>query len=227
MAGAPVADLAETLVRVEVGHLVSSSSMVSRAYLGDQCFGVVVEGGEASYWLVSALSVLAPDPNDLRVRAAEKGGIPVEHGTPRLVKITLRWGEASADLANPTVLHGDGVGSVSLAVPASLGDRIRAGVRPVDASAASSLHLGDEVGIVSLHDGWPFVRWARVASDPGFGATPGALAVDVGVPADHAGAPVFSFGASGPGFCGLIQPLDDSTALLLPPTAILDVIPSP
>ena len=62
--------LAEHLVRIEVGHLVSSSSMVSRAYLSDGCFGVVVDDGEGGPWLVSALSFLAPDPDELRVRAA-------------------------------------------------------------------------------------------------------------------------------------------------------------
>lgn len=51
MARVSVSALAETLVRVQVGHLVSSSSMVSRAYLVDDCVGVVVD--QDGFWLHS------------------------------------------------------------------------------------------------------------------------------------------------------------------------------
>ena len=143
------------------------------------------------------------------------------------MKITLTWGETSVDLNTPVVVPGAGVGAVSVAVPASLADKIRTGdgPRPVDISGIVQPGLGDEVGIVSASDGGPLVRWARVASDPAFGGVPGAVAVDRRVPGDHAGAPVFCFGEAEPSFCGLVQPVDDSTAVVLPPTAIRDIIP--
>jgi hypothetical protein len=217
-----VSVLAEVLVHVEVGHVVSSSSMVSRAYLVDNCVGVVVDAGELGYWLASALPVLAPDPDRLRVRAAEKGGIPAEHGMPRLAKVTLRWGESSVDLNNPTVVAGAGVGVVSLAVPASLGERIRSGTgpQPVVVTDGCPLGLGDEVGVVGPSPGGPLVRAARVSSDPGYRGITGALALDVGLGDGQAGVPVYFWGKSGPGFYGLAVPVDENTSLLVPAAAI-------
>ena len=159
------AALAEHLVQIEVGHLVSSSSMVSRAYLSDRCVGVVVDAGERGFVLVSSAAVLAPDPDGLRRRAYEKGGIPVEHGSPRLVKITLRLDDSSVDLNNPEVLVGpSGAAAVSLAVPASLSNRIRSGdgPRPVVVTENPELLLGDEVAVVTVSESGPLVRWARV-----------------------------------------------------------------
>ena len=220
--------LAEVLVRIEVAHLVSSSSMVSRAYLVDNCLGVVVDAGESGYWLASALTSLAPDPDGLRVRAAEKGRIPVEHGTPRLVKITLGWGESSVEFRNPVVVSGPGVGVVSLAVPASFSEKVRtgAGPKPVSLAGDIDLALGDEVAVAVLSDGQPLVRWARVSSDAGFGGVAGGLALDVGVPADMAGAPVFHLSEAEARFCGLAVPLDAATSVLLPTMAIVEAMPS-
>ena len=220
--------LAEVLVRIEVAHLVSSTAMVSRAYLVDNCVGVVVDAGESGFWLASALSALAPDPDGLRVRAAEKGGIPVEHGTPRLVKITLGWDESSVELKSPMVVPGSEVGVVSLAVPASLGERIRSGggPQPVGCSDPPNLDLGDEVAVVVLYDERPLVRWARVSSDPGFDGVEVGLALDIGIPVNMAGAPVFRLGDSGPRFCGLARRADASTSVLVPTAAVIGAIPT-
>jgi hypothetical protein len=219
-------DLAEVLVSVAVGHVVSSSSMVSRAYLVDDCVGVIVDAGELGFWLASALPALAPDPDVLRVRAAEKGGIPVEHGTARLAKVTLRWGESSVELSNPAVVAGAGVGVVSLAVPASLGEKVRSGEgpRPVAVTDGCPLGLGDEVGVVVPSAGGPIVRWARVSSDPGYRGIAGAVALDVAIAEDQAGAPAYVLGEASPRFCGLVQPIDGVTSMLLPPAALLDPI---
>ncbi len=223
-----VAALAEYLVRIEVGHVVSSSSMVSRAYLTDDCVGVVVDAGESGLWLVSSLPALAPAPDGLRVRAAEKGGIPVDAGEPRLVKLTLGWGGSSVELKNPTVVGSDGVGVVSLAVPASFGERIRAGEGPrpvqLDGQTGSSLCLGAGLGIVVPTSEWAMVRWARVASDLGFGGQEGVVAIDAGIESGQAGAPVFVFGGEEPTFCGLAQSIGDRTSVLLPPDSILGAI---
>lgn len=228
MAGAvgSVATLAEHLVRVEVGHVVSSSSMVSRAYLIDNCVGVVVEAGERGFFLVSSLLALAPDPDGLRVRAAEKGGIPVDAGVPRLVDIKLRWGSGSAELKTPTVTRSGGIGVVSLAVPASLAERIRVGEgpQPVDTSADIALSLGDTVAVVAVSDAGPMLRWARVASDPGYAGEPDGLALDLSLSATQAGSPVFSFGEAEPLFCGIAQPVDSGTAVLRSPAALLAAV---
>ena len=224
MTGVSVAGLAETLVRVQVGHLVSSSSMVSRAYLVDDCVGVVVDDG--GLWLVSTLPALAPDPESLRVRAYEKGGIPVEHGNPRLTKITVAWGESSVDINAPTVAEGSrGAAAVSLAVPASLGERIRSGdgPRPVALGHDPELSLGDELAVVLHSEAGPVVRWARVSSDPGFSDL--GLALNVGLPAESAGSPVFRLDGA-PEFCGIASPLDASTSVLLPTSAMSEAIPA-
>ena len=221
------AALAEHLVRVEVGHLVSSGSMVSRAYLVDGCAGVVVDAGARGLWLVSVLRALAPDPEGLRVRAFEKGGIPVEHGNPRLTKITVRWGDSSVDLHNPAVVSGSlGAGSVSLAVPASFGEKVRSGEGPRSVYLGDGVEfgLGDEVAIVTSSNDGPLVRWAKVSSDPGFVGR--GVALDVGLCAESTGSPVFLLSGSEPQFCGIAESLDETTSVLLPVSALVDAIPT-
>ena len=222
-----VAMLAEHLVRIVVGHVVSSSSMVSRAYLTDGCVGVVVDAGERGLFLVSSLAALAPDPDGLRVRAAEKGGIPVDAGVPRLVKITLGWDGSSVDLNNPVVAAGSlGAGAVSLAVPTSLGDRIRSGdgPRPIEPCDDVGLGLGDRVAVLVMSESGPMVRWAHVASDLGFGQRPRAVALDVGLSSELAGSPVFRLVADEAQFCGVAEALDATTSLLIPVSALEEAI---
>lgn len=221
------AALAEHLARVEVGHLVSSPSMVSRAFLVDGCIGVVIDAGEHGLWLVSVLPVLAPDPDGLRVRAAEKGGIPVEHGNPRLTKITVSWGDSSVDLNNPVVVHGLlGAGAVSLAIPASFGKKLRSGEgpRPLQLNDDVELGLGDEVAIAASSNDGPLVRWARVSSDPGFADR--GVALDVGIEAASTGSPVFLLRGDESQFCGIVESLDETTSVLLPVSALVDAIPT-
>jgi hypothetical protein len=222
-----VAMLAEHLVRIVVGHVVSSSSMVSRAYLTDSCVGVIVDAGERGLFLVSSLAALVPDPLGLRVRAAEKGGIPVDAGEPRLVDIKLRWESGLAELKNPTVNGSGGIGVVSLAVPASFGARIRSGEgpRPVDLAADVALGLGERIAIPTATGVGPVVRWARVASDPGYGGMPDALALDLALAPDLAGSPAFDLDGSEPRFCGLVMSVDATTSVLRSPSALLAAIP--
>ena len=225
--GVSAAALAEHLVRVEIGHLVSSGSMVSRAYIVDGCVGVVVDAGERDLWLASVLPVLAPDPDGLRVRAFEKGGIPVEHGNPRLTKITLRWTDSSVDLNNPTVVAGTcGIGVVSLAVPASFGEKVRSGdgPRPLQLGDDVDLSLGDEVAVIVSSEEGPLVRWAKVSSDAGFAGR--GVALDVGLDVESTGSPVFFLGGDEPKFCGIVDSLDETTSVLLPISALVDAIPT-
>ncbi len=49
-------------VRITTGHVVSSSSMVSRAYLTDEWRGIVVEDADGALWLAATLDALAPAP---------------------------------------------------------------------------------------------------------------------------------------------------------------------
>jgi hypothetical protein len=233
-------DLVEPLARVVVGHVVSSSSMVSRAYLTDPLVGVIVESAEGDIWLASVLSALVPDADGLRVRAAETGGIPVEHGTPRLAKLTLSWGGIAtpvvdADVVNPVVVpHEDdaSIAVVSLRVPASLGERIR-GDGPTPLRVDTLLDgdgppVGAEVAIATLFESgdsfWPLLRFARVCSDPGFSSEIGAVALDLGIRPAQAGSPVFLLGNSEPSFCGLVKPLDEKTSVLVPPLRIAETI---
>lgn len=224
-AAGSVAALAEHLVRVEVGHVVSSSSMVSRAYLIDNCVGVVVDAGERGPFLVSSLLALAPDPDGLRVRAAEEGGIPVEYGTPRLAKITLRWADSSVELNNPTVIESNAVGVVSLAVPASFGKKIRSGEgpRPVDVSGPQP-GLGDTVAIPVQADGGSMVLWSKVASDHGYGGHSDGVALDVAIPMELAGSPAFVLSGGAPLFCGLVQPVDGLSSVLRTPEVLQEAI---
>lgn len=215
------ASLAEHLVQLEVGHLVSSASMVSRAYLSDNCVGVVVDTSERGYFLVSSAAVLAPDLDELRRRGFEKGGIPVEHGNPRLVKITLRWGDNSVDLNNPEVLVGpNGAAAVSLAIPASLGERIRSGdgQRPVVLLDDGELALGDEVVVPVATELGPLLRWARVSSDSGFAGA--GVALNLGLAADLAGSAVFTLEEGESRFRGLAQPWSETASILLPASAV-------
>jgi hypothetical protein len=228
------ASLSESVVRVEVGHVVSHGSMVSRAYLVEHCAGVVVDGGDRGLWLVSSPVALLPDPDGLRLWAEAEKGIPFEHGQPRLMKIVLRWrgevtGELTGELKVPQVLSGPlGAAAVSLSVPASLRDRLLSddGPAPVDLGQDIPLELGDEVCVAVSGAAGSLVRWGRVSSDPGFAGRPGGFALGLGLSAGEAGSPVFALGSGGTRFCGLAEPLDSHTSRLLSLRALAEPIAS-
>jgi hypothetical protein len=225
------AELAERVVRVEVGHVVSYGSMVTRAYFKNSCAGIVVEGSDLAPWLISSPSVLLPNLDELRLRAEAEKGIPFEHGEPRLMKIGLKWGdEFGAEIKVPSVVAGRlGTAAVSLSVPSSLRDKIGSESGPSFTRLTDDpvLELGDTIGVAVVTPEGPVVRWGRVASDPGFSGRPGGFALGVGLNSDEAGSPVYLFDDDGPHLCGLADPVDSTTARLLPPSALAETIAPP
>lgn len=212
--------------------------MVSRAYLTDSGSGIVVDAGAGGLWLVSSKSVLLPDQDRLRLRAAEDGGIPVEYGVPRLVKVAVAWGTGSQaiDLANPVVVPhpaGGSVAAVSLKVPASFGDKIRAGDGPVPVAVESPSigagpRLGDDVAVTAVSSTetgmWPRLLWTRVSSDPGFHGEDGAVALNMHLRQEEAGAPVFAFDDGSPVFCGVAESVGNDATMLIPVSQIAEVV---
>ena len=233
---------AGALVGITLGHTVSSSSMISRAHLKDPALGVIVGGGDTGLWLVSSHSGLLPDPQSLKQRGADEGGIPIEYAVPRLIKLTIAWSgteerpAGSVDIPNPAVaVHPSGaaVAAVSLRVPASFAEKTRRGEGPtplpLEELAGGALPgLGEQVTVVTLFgddDGlWPVVRWARTASDLGFAGKDDAVALDLRLPRTGAGAPVFLLRDGEPTFCGLAEYLDDEIALLVPAERIVEML---
>lgn len=222
------AELAARVVRVEVGHVVSYGSMVSRAYFTAWCAGIVVEGDDGAPWLISSPSALLPDRDELRMRADAEKGIPFEHGEPRLLKVSLKWGyEFGAEIKVPSVVAGRlGAAAVSLAVPYSLRERLSSASGPSFTRLTDDpvLEIGDTVGVAVVTAEGPLVRWGRVSSDTGFGGRSGRFALGVGLNSDEAGSPVYLFGDDGPRLCGLADPVDSLTARLLPLSALAEAI---
>ena len=219
------AALAEIAVQVEIGHVVSYGSMVSRAYLTDRGAGIIVDVGEP--WLIAPRSLLLPDPEQLKLRAEREQGIPGEHGNVRLMKVAFSWSGGAAEVKTPEVIAGElGAAAITLNFPASLPGRIRSpdGPQFVTLGDDLPLALGDAVGVVVTTPDGPVVRWGRVASDPGFGGVAGAVALGVGLASGATGSPAYRFGDDDVAFCGLADPIDATTARLLPPTAIRDLI---
>ena len=123
----PVSTPASSLVRVVTGHVVSSSSMVSRAYLTDSWCGVVVSDDDGGYWLAATLDALAPDEETLVIRGEAERGPPRAYGRASLVKIMVSWGTASDSgegsveviVANPRVTKHPGGASIGVVLPLS------------------------------------------------------------------------------------------------------------
>jgi hypothetical protein len=165
------------------------------------------------------------------MRADAEKGIPFEHGEPRLMKVSLRWGdELSAEIKVPSVVTGRlGAAAVSLAVPTSLREKISSGSGPPLTLLTDDpvLEIGDTVGVAVVTAEGPLIRWGRVASDTGFGGRSGGFALGVGLNSDEAGSPVYLFGDDGPRLCGLADPVDSLVARLLPLTALAEVMAPP
>lgn len=246
-----VSDLLGPMVRILTGHVVSSTSMVSRAYLSDPALGVVVDGGSQGLWLAATLDALVPDPDELRRRAAESGGPPVEYGSPRLVKVTVSWGgvpvptepDDEVSLANPQLaMHPGGarVAAISLDKPASFAAKVADGTGPKPLSVQTMVAKARDVGralgepvavVVPVASGgslWPMIRWARVSSDPdgGFAEEPGSVALDISLDVEHSGSPAYCFDNGKPRFCGLVSPLTADVSVLVKAVAIAETIGS-
>lgn len=202
--------------------------MVTRAYLTDIRTGIVVDDTVGGLWLVSTGSALLPDPGELKLRAERDHQIPREHGSPRLLKITLSWGDGlSAEVKNPTVVGGDrGAAAVPLTFPASLPGTLRATDGPVivELGADPTLQLGDTIAVAVMRPDGALLYWGRVASDPDYGGRPGAVALGVSLGAADAGSPVYRFDGNEAVFCGLAEPMDATTALLVSPRALCAVV---
>lgn len=251
-------DLASTsspfgcLVRILTGHVVSSSSMVSRAYLTDSFRAIVVEAGDGSLWLVATLDALAPDLDGLRVRSEASGGPSTEYpSTASLVKVAVAWGDDSGrigpagevDIANPRVVQhpgGASLGVVPLAKARALANAMEEGTGPVPLELGNADSPPDwpgvvdatyeELGVLTLfhsEDGshWPVTRRALLASGPAgdFAGAPGAIALDLALESLESGSPAFSLGDSA-AFRGLVRPLAPNLSMLLPPRLILETI---
>ncbi|MEN8113379.1 MAG: hypothetical protein ABFS21_03235 [Actinomycetota bacterium] len=236
---------ADSLVRIVTGHSVSSSSMVSRAYLTDSWRAVLVNTVDGGLWLAATLDALGPDTEQLLARGEANGGPPANHAAAALVKISVSWGDAAgrsvsggeAHVANPKVVRhpgGAAIGVVSLAKARDLNQEILAGTGPMPITLEQASPCDDaEFDVVTLHpadDGrfWPVTRKARRASDPAvdFLDQPGAVALDLRLDAHDAGSPAFSGGGSSPVFRGLVRPVGESLAMLLPSRLIRETIAS-
>lgn len=227
------------LVRIVTGNVVSSMSMVSRAFLRDSWLGVLIEATDGSHWLAATHDALVPEPEGLIVRGAANGGPPVEHGSPRLVNVRLAWGSIAggevsggeAEVANPVVVKHPGgvsVAVIRLAKARPLLEAVVAGTGP------TPFRLSDGFGTVGptrtvdvltlleddtqLH--WPVVCQADVVSEDGFFGEPGAVALRLEVQESESGAPAFVESR----LCGLVRPLAPGLSLLVPAEAIAETI---
>ena len=238
-------DLVGPLVRVSTGHVVSSPSMVSRAFLRDSWLGVVVEAVDGSLWLASTFDALAPDPQDLIVRGAANGGPPVEYGSPRLTSVTLSWGglpppheaRGEAEVANPVVIKhpaGASVAVIRLAKARALAEAIAAGDGPTPlrlADGFAEIGTARSVAVLSLLEDssaslWPVLRPVHVVSDAGGGffGEPGGVALGIRIEESDSGAPAFAADESGHRFCGILRPLAPGLSLLVTAQAIAETI---
>ncbi len=233
-------------VRITTGHVVSSSSMVSRAYLTDEWRGIVVEDADGALWLAATLDALAPDPEPLLARGEEEGGLPREYARASLYKVSIGWGAGGGedadggeiDVTNPVVhMHpgGASVGLISLAKQSVLADRVAAGNGPQplelhDNDRGAKHDRSENIEVATLFaadDGtyWPVRRQAWLASAPGsdFLGQP-AVAIDVALQPHDAGSPVYSIDEPTPAFVGLARPVGANVSMLLPAGLIAETL---
>ena len=227
-----------TLVRVATGHVVSSSSMVSRAFLADTWRGIVVAGSDGDHWLASTLDALAPDEQGLLIRGEEDAGLPRAYAKATLTKIVMTWGAvddmAEITLANPRVVQHPGgapIGVVSLERSGEFASHIEAGTDPschglagVDSAVAAC-----EVETLLDSGGgsyWPVSRqaWPSPISGSSFLDQPGAVALDVALAREDSGSPVFGGGKAGRVLHGVVRPVAANVAMLLPTHLIAETV---
>ena len=246
----PVSAPASSVVRIVTGHVVSSSSMVSRAYLTDSWRGVVVADDDGGYWLAATLDALAPDEDTLVIRGEVEGGPPRAYGRASLVKIMLSWGTApdSAEgseeviVANPRVTKhpgGASIGVVPLERNRDFAEHIRGGSGPVCFRVSTPHSIvddsadinNDSVEVETLacsDDGsyWPVRRraWFSEISGADFLGQPGALALDLALEHVDAGSPAFSHGEPSEVLRGIVRPVGAHISMLLPLHLIAETV---
>ena len=224
-----------TLVRVVTGHVVSSSSMVSRAFLADAWRGIIVADAVGDHWLVCTLDALAPEQEGLLIRGEAESGLPRAYAKAALTKVVVAWiggGGPSGEpveitIANPRVVPhpgGASIGAVSLS-------RIREVAQHLEAGAGPSVHAltdadvaPDRYDIETLLDAgdgsyWPVgrVAWPSPVSGSEFLGQSGATALDVALDGADAGSPAFARGDSGRVLLGIVRPVGPSVAMLADP----------
>lgn len=240
----------DSLLRIVTGHVVSSPSMASRAYLTDSRRAVVVRASDGGLWLASTLDALGPDEEALIRRGEEVGGPPAQYARTALVKITIEWGglpgrpesREEVQIANPRVVKNPGGASLAAVPLGKSRDLIGMiaegrGPTPIDvssktaASVDDAVRLDEDVSVATLFradDGgyWPLQRRARISSEPGvdFLGESGAAALDLELQPSDAGSAVFGGPALGGAFIGLARPVGPGVAMLLPPGFIGETI---
>ena len=230
------------LVRVVTGHVVSSGSMVSRAYLTDEWRGIVVADSDNGRWLVCTFDALAPDPEGLLVRGEEESGLPREYAKATLTKVVMSWMGAggSSDepfeitITNPRVaVHPDGasIGVVSLDRSRDFAEHVDAGTGPRCHDLAWTDAAVGDFEIETLLDAgddsfWPVRRraWLASISGTGFLGAAGAVALDIALDERDAGSPAFAFGMPDSLLRGIVRPVGANVAMLLPARLIEETV---
>lgn len=230
-----------TLVRVVTGHVVSSSSMASRAYLADSWRGIVVDADGAP-WLVCTGEALAPDEEGLLIRGEAESGLPRAYAKATLTKIVVAWmgsgGPADEPIeitiANPRVVHhpsGASIGVVSLDRNGEFAQHLEAGTGPslhalTNADVAPDAY--DVETLIDTGDGsyWPVSRpaWPSAISGSDFLGQTGTTALDIALADEDAGCPAFGRGDSERLLLGMVRPVGTNVAMLLPTHLIAETV---
>lgn len=230
------------LVRVITGHVVSSSSMVSRAYLADSWRGIVAVDADGGHWLVCTLDALAPEAEGLLIRGEEESGLPRDYAKVTLTKVVVAWnstGGPAAEpievtIANPRAVHhpdGASIGVVAL-------DRSREFTQYLEAGTGPWLHIltdtdsvPDRFDVETLFDtgdgsSWPVnrVAWPSPVSGGDFLGQSGVMALDVALTDEDAGSPAFGSGDAGRVLMGVVRPVGSNVAMLLPTHLIAETV---
>lgn len=230
------------LVRVITGHVVSSGSMVSRAYLADSWRGIVVAAPDGTHWLACTLDALAPDEEGLLTRGEAESGLPRAYARATLTKIVVAWNSTDGPagepieitVANPRVVHhpsGASIGVVSLDRHREFVQLLEAGTGPTChglVHAESTVDGFDIETLLDAEDGssWPVdrVAWPSPMSGGDFFGQPGALALDVALTDEDAGSPAFGRGDSDRVLQGVVRPVSRHVAMLLPTHLIAETV---
>lgn len=239
----------DSLVRVVTSHVVSASSMVSRAYLTDSWRAIIVStGGGENPWLAATLDAFGPDTDELLARGYAKGGPPPEHAGAALVKVTVAWGDVAGlpgpggerHIPNPKVVKHPGGASIAvlpLVKVQGFGSEVRGESGPVplpltlDDTDPLPIVDDDEFDVLTLFrpdEGpyWPITRRSRRVSEVGgdFLGQPGAVGLDLRLEPFDAGSPAQSSGGSSPVFRGMVRAVGPELAMLLPSRLIVETI---
>lgn len=230
------------VVRVITGHVVSSGSMVSRAYLADSWRGIVVAAPDGSRWLVCTLDALAPDEEALLIRGEEESGLPRAYAKATLTKIVIGWFGSGGPtdepieitVANPSVVqHPEGapIGVVALDRSRDFTQHLEAGTGPwlyVLTDTDSAPERFDVETLFDTGDGssWPVnrVAWPSPVSGGDFLGQPGVMALDVALTDEDAGSPAFGSGDAGRVLMGVVRPVGSNVAMLLPTHLIAETV---